>query len=74
MPARHLYPVPCLVPVTLVTIEWDAAPGLHLARCGACAAHFRSSRLGEVEAWADRHHCDPEMIALLAETDLRRAA
>jgi hypothetical protein len=57
-----------------VGVEWDEFRSLHVARCQQCADSFASSRAGEVDAWADTHHCDPEMAALLALVDTRRAA
>ncbi|MEV5570527.1 hypothetical protein AB0L06_10770 [Spirillospora sp. NPDC052269] len=73
MAARLLSVVPSQL-ASSVAIEWDADPGLHLARCDSCAAHLRSSWLGAVEVWAEEHRCDPELATLLAETNLRRAA
>ncbi|GAA2130427.1 hypothetical protein GCM10009727_22430 [Actinomadura napierensis] len=57
-----------------VGVEWDEFLSLHVARCQRCADSFASSRPGEVDDWADTHHCDPEMAALLALVDVRRAA
>ena len=57
-----------------VGVEWDEFRSLHLARCQRCADSFASSRCSEVDDWADTHHCDPEMTALLALVDTRRAA
>ncbi|MDL4815302.1 hypothetical protein [Actinomadura opuntiae] len=57
-----------------VGVEWDEFLSLHVARCQRCADSFASSRSGEVDDWADTHHCDPEMAALLALVDVRRAA
>ncbi|WP_131740279.1 hypothetical protein [Actinomadura roseirufa] len=57
-----------------VGVEWDEGRSLHVARCKRCADSFASSRLGEVDDWADSHRCDPELAALLALVDIRRAA
>ncbi|URN07693.1 hypothetical protein LUW74_32945 [Actinomadura madurae] len=57
-----------------VGVEWDDFRSLHIARCQQCADTFASTRPGEVDDWADGHRCDPEMAALLALVDTRRAA
>ncbi|TMR34015.1 hypothetical protein [Actinomadura geliboluensis] len=58
-----------------VGVEWDEFRSLHLARCQRCADSFASSsRSGEVDDWADTHHCDPELAALPALVTSRRAA
>ncbi|GAA2156423.1 hypothetical protein [Actinomadura napierensis] len=57
-----------------VGVEWDEFLSLHVARCQRCAESFASSRPGEADDWADTHHCDAEMAALLALVDVRRAA
>ncbi|WP_021591236.1 hypothetical protein [Actinomadura welshii] len=57
-----------------VGVEWDDFRSLHLARCQQCADSFASSSCGEVDDWADTHRCDPELAALLALVDTRRAA
>ncbi|TDC57925.1 hypothetical protein E1281_03180 [Actinomadura sp. KC345] len=57
-----------------VGVEWDQYRSLHIARCQRCADSFTSSRPGLVDDWADTHHCDPELAALLALVTNRRAA
>ncbi|URM98397.1 hypothetical protein LUW76_30885 [Actinomadura madurae] len=57
-----------------VGVEWDEFRSLHIARCQRCAESFASSSAAEADQWADTHHCDPEMVALLALVDTRRAA
>ncbi|MCP9951689.1 hypothetical protein LUX33_26840 [Actinomadura madurae] len=57
-----------------VGVEWDDFRSLHIARCQQCADSFASSSSAEADQWADTHHCDPEMVALLALVDARRAA
>ncbi|MCP9952915.1 hypothetical protein [Actinomadura madurae] len=57
-----------------VGVEWDEFRSLHIARCQRCADSFASSSSTEADDWADTHHCDPEMAALLALVDTRRAA
>ncbi|MFC5748337.1 hypothetical protein [Actinomadura rugatobispora] len=57
-----------------VAVGWDAFRSLHLARCEMCADSFASSRADEVDQWADTHRCDLELVALLAEITVRRAA
>ncbi|TQM71277.1 hypothetical protein FHX41_5039 [Actinomadura hallensis] len=57
-----------------VGVEFDAFRSLHIARCQRCAEVFSSPRPGEADAWADTHVCDPELAALLAAADVRRAA
>ncbi|MFA1546783.1 hypothetical protein [Actinomadura chokoriensis] len=57
-----------------VGVEWDDFRSLHLARCQHCADSFASSSCGKVDTWANTHRCDPELAALLALVDNRRAA
>ena len=57
-----------------VGVEFDAFRSLHIARCQRCTEVFSSTRPGEADAWADTHTCDPELAALLALVDVRRAA
>ena len=57
-----------------VGVEWDEFRSLHVARCQRCADSFASPSCGEVDDWADTHHCDPEMATLLALVTARRAA
>lgn len=57
-----------------VGVEFDAFRSLHIARCQRCTEVFTSTRPGPVDAWADTHTCDPELAALLALVDVRRAA
>ncbi|MFI0352508.1 hypothetical protein [Actinomadura sp. 9N407] len=60
--------------VPAVTIGWDGLGSLHIAHCGRCAESSASTRLGEVDDWADSHRCDAELAALLAEITARRTA
>ncbi|WP_152563791.1 hypothetical protein [Actinomadura welshii] len=57
-----------------IGVEWDEFRSLHVARCQRCADSFASSSSTETDDWADTHLCDPEMAALLALVDTRRAA
>ena len=57
-----------------VGVEWGEYRSLHIARCQRCADSLVSSRPGTVDDWAERHACDPELAALLALVDTRRAA
>ncbi|WP_141579371.1 hypothetical protein [Actinomadura sp. WMMA1423] len=57
-----------------VGIEWDEFRSLHIARCQQCADSFASSSPTRADEWADVHHCDPELVALLALVTDRRAA
>ncbi|TDE26449.1 hypothetical protein [Actinomadura sp. 6K520] len=57
-----------------VGVEWDESRSLHIGRCQRCADSFASSRPGEVDDWTDTHRCDPDLAALLALADTRRAA
>jgi hypothetical protein len=57
-----------------VGIDWDEFGSLHIARCQRCADSFASPSCGEVDDWANTHRCDPELAALLALLDTRRAA
>jgi hypothetical protein len=57
-----------------VGVEWDEFRSLHVARCQQCAESFASSSSAEADQWADTHHCDLEMVALLALVTNRRAA
>ena len=56
-----------------VGIQWEEFGSLHIARCQRCADSFTSTRLSEVDAWAQAHACDPELAELLAHVT-RRAA
>ncbi|MEU9870271.1 hypothetical protein AB0C87_20745 [Actinomadura sp. NPDC048021] len=57
-----------------VRVEWDEFRSLHVARCQQCADSFASSSPVQADDWADVHHCDPELVALLALVTDRRAA
>ncbi|MES9602152.1 hypothetical protein [Actinomadura sp. NPDC000929] len=57
-----------------VRVEWDELRNLDVAVCGSCTESFASPRSGEVDAWADAHICDAELVALLALVLHRRAA
>jgi hypothetical protein len=57
-----------------VRVVWDELRSLDVAVCGACTESFTSSRSGEVDAWADAHICDVELVELLALVTSRRAA
>ncbi|MFI0450716.1 hypothetical protein [Actinomadura sp. 6N118] len=60
------------VPVPVV--EWDGVRGLHIAHCPRCTDTHTSSLFDQTEQWADTHHCDPELAALLAHVTARRTA
>jgi hypothetical protein len=64
---------PSSAPV-LVGIGWDDNRGLHVARCPRCTESLDSTDIGQVEDWATRHRCDPELAALLALVTTGRAA
>lgn len=83
-PARRLVPVPVSpsrlssspsCPSSPVRVGWDEWRGLHVATCDRCAESFASSLPGDVDDWADGHHCDAERAELLTSVcDTRRAA
>jgi hypothetical protein len=58
-----------------VTIRCSDLADRFVAVCGHCAesADAYSDRYGWLTDWADTHHCDPELVALLALTELRAA-
>ncbi|WP_026412824.1 hypothetical protein [Actinomadura oligospora] len=62
---RRPRPVP--VVVSLVTVDWDVARLLYVARCSRCADAFTALGLADADDWADTHTCDAELVALLAE-------
>jgi hypothetical protein len=50
----------------LVSVEWDDARGLYVLACERCCETTTTHRLDQATEWADEHHCDPELVALLA--------
>ena len=54
---------PALVPVS---VEWDQGRGLYVAACARCCESATLHHLTDADDWADTHHCDPELVALLA--------
>ena len=57
-----------------VSVEWDEGRGTYVAVCERCTETLATERLAQAHGWADEHHCDPELAALLAEVIDRRAA
>jgi hypothetical protein len=57
-----------------VDVEWDEFRGLHVAVCDRCCETLDALHLEQAHEWAEAHHCDPELAALLAEVLNRRAA
>ncbi|MEV5571111.1 hypothetical protein AB0L06_13765 [Spirillospora sp. NPDC052269] len=55
------------VAVSLVSVGWDPARLLHVARCSRCADAFTALGLADADDWADTHTCDAELAALLTE-------
>ncbi|MEV4251967.1 hypothetical protein AB0J52_02225 [Spirillospora sp. NPDC049652] len=64
---RRPRPAPVAVPVSPVTVGWDPARRLYVARCSRCADAFTALGLADADDWADVHTCDAELVALLAE-------
>jgi hypothetical protein len=48
------------------TVEWDPIAGVWDAVCARCLDGISTPRLDEAHEWAEEHHCDPELAALLA--------
>jgi hypothetical protein len=63
---------PVLAPVRLA---FDDTRGVHVAVCARCTETESAypDALGWLLDWADTHHCDPELAALLTACDLRAA-
>jgi hypothetical protein len=57
-----------------VSVEWDEGRATYVAVCERCTETLVTERLDQAHDWADQHHCDPELAALLAEVLDRRAA
>lgn len=57
-----------------VSVEWDEGRATYVVVCERCAESLLTERLDQAHDWADEHHCDPELAALLAEVVDRRAA
>ncbi|WP_179278957.1 hypothetical protein [Actinomadura mexicana] len=55
-------------------VVWDELRSLDVAVCGSCTESSASSGSGKVDAWADAHICDAELVALLALVSSQRAA
>jgi hypothetical protein len=54
---------PGLVPVS---VEWDEGRGLYVTACARCCESATLHHLADADTWAETHHCDPELAALLA--------
>ncbi|WP_433180635.1 hypothetical protein [Actinoallomurus sp. CA-150999] len=63
---------PVLGPVRLA---FDDTRGVHVAACARCAETESAypDALGWLLDWADTHHCDPELAALLGACELGAA-
>jgi hypothetical protein len=57
-----------------VSVEWDDGRRMYVAVCERCTEHLITASIDQAHEWADEHHCDPELAALLAEVTERRAA
>jgi hypothetical protein len=57
-----------------VSVEWDEGRRMYVAVCQRCTETLVTERFDQAHGWADEHHCDPELVALLAEVLDRRAA
>jgi hypothetical protein len=56
-----------------ITITWSDLTGRHVAVCEHCTETAESHGLTWLLNWADDHHCDPELVVLLAAI-VQRAA
>jgi hypothetical protein len=72
--ARAVPARPVLAQDGPVSVEWDEGRGMYVAVCERCTENLTTERLDQAHDWADEHHCDPELAALLTEVLDRRAA
>jgi hypothetical protein len=49
-----------------VSVEWDEGRDLYVVICDRCCEAATMYRLEDADGWAETHHCDPELAALLA--------
>lgn len=73
---RPAVPAPSPRPSSSVRLVLDDGRGVHVAVCDRCTdtetAYLDS--LSWLLDWADTHHCDPELAALLSDICTGRAA